>query len=38
LDAKATRAIDISEGMKIDEAALKDLILQGVALNKAGKK
>jgi hypothetical protein len=38
LDAKATRAIDISEGQKIDEAALKDLISQAVALNSAGKK
>lgn len=38
LDAKATRAIDISEGQKIDEAALKELILQAVELNKAGKK
>jgi hypothetical protein len=36
LDAKATRAIDISEGMKIDEAALKKLILAAVAFNMAG--
>ena len=38
LDAKATRAIDISEGQKIDEAALQDLIRQAVALNSAAKK
>jgi len=38
LDAKATRAIDISEDSKVDEAALKALVLEAVALNKAGKK
>lgn len=38
LEAKATRAIDISEGDKLDEAALKDLIRQAVAFNTAGKK
>jgi hypothetical protein len=38
LEAKATRAIDISEGGKINEAALKDLIRQAVDLNSAGKK
>ena len=38
LDAKATRAIDITEGEKIDEAALKELIRQAVALNAGGKK
>lgn len=39
LEAKATRAIDISEGQKINEAALKDLIRDAVALNtSAGKK
>ena len=38
LEAKATRAIDISEGGKIDEAALKDLIRQAVDLNSAVKK
>jgi len=38
LDAKATRAIDISEDSKLDEAALKELILQAVAFNAAGKK
>ena len=38
LDAKATRAIDISENQKIDEAALKELIRAAVALNASGKK
>lgn len=38
LEAKATRAIDISEGDKLDESALKDLIRAAVAFNKAGKK
>ena len=39
LEAKATRAIDISEGQKIDEAALKELIREAVAANtSAGKK
>lgn len=38
LEAKATRAIDISEGEKIDEAALKDLIRQAVDVNSAKKK
>jgi hypothetical protein len=33
LEAKATRAIDIHEGDRIDEAALKDLIRSAVALN-----
>lgn len=35
LDAKLTRAIDIFEGDKIDEAALKDLVRAAVALNNA---
>jgi len=35
LDAKATRAIDIYEGDKIDEAALKDLIRAAVELNNS---
>jgi hypothetical protein len=30
------RAIDIHEGDKVDEAALKDLIRAGVALNLKG--
>lgn len=38
LDAKATRAIDIAENDKVDEAALKDLIRAAVELNMAGKK
>ena len=33
LDGNVRRAIDIHEGDKIDEAALKDLILDAVALN-----
>ncbi len=36
LDAKATRAIDLSEGDNIDEAALKDLIRAAVAYNMSG--
>jgi hypothetical protein len=35
LDAKMTRAIDIFEGDKIDESALKDLVRAAVALNNA---
>ena len=39
LDAKASRAIDFSEGDDIDESALKDLIRAAVAHNvSAGKK
>jgi hypothetical protein len=38
LDAKSTRAIDFNEDSKIDEAALKELIREAVALNAAGKK
>ena len=38
LEAKATRTIDISEGEKIDETALKELIRQAVDFNSAGKK
>lgn len=38
LDAKATRAIDIAENDKVDEAALKDLIRAAVEFNMAGKK
>jgi hypothetical protein len=33
LEAKATRAIDISEGDKLNEAALKELVRAAVALN-----
>ena len=35
LEAKATRAIDFSEGQKLDEAALKDLIRAAADLNAA---
>lgn len=38
LEAKATRAIDISQGEKIDEAALKELIRAAVDFNAAGGK
>jgi hypothetical protein len=38
LDAKATRAIDIAEGEKIDEATLKDLVRTAVAYNASGGK
>ena len=39
LDAKATRAIDFSQGDEIQEAALKDLIRAAVAYNQSnGKK
>ena len=37
LNGNARRAIDIHEGDKLDEAALKDLIRAAVALNVAGK-
>ena len=37
LDGNVRRAIDIHEGEKINEAALKDLIRAAVALNLAGK-
>jgi hypothetical protein len=37
-DAKATRAIDFSEGDDIDESALKDLIRDAVAYNMSGSK
>ena len=38
LEAKATRAIDIAEGDKVDEAALKDLIRAAVDFNSSGGK
>jgi len=38
LEAKATRAIDIAEGDKVDEAALKDLIRAAVDFNASGSK
>lgn len=37
LDGSVRRAIDIHEGDKVDEAALKDLIRAAVALNLKGK-
>ncbi|MFL6414655.1 MAG: DUF1801 domain-containing protein [Bryobacteraceae bacterium] len=37
LDGNVRRAIDVHEGDKIDEAALKDLIRGAVALNLKGK-
>jgi hypothetical protein len=37
LDGNVRRAIDIHEGDKLDEAALKDLICAAVALNLKGK-
>ena len=38
LDAKATRAIDFSEGEQIDESALKDLVREAVVYNASGGK
>jgi hypothetical protein len=38
LDAKATRAIDLTEDEEIDEAALKDLVRTAVAYNASGSK
>jgi hypothetical protein len=38
LDAKATRAIDITEGEEINESALKELVRAGVAYNTSGSK
>ena len=37
LEAKTTRAIDFAEGSKVDEPALKQLVLEAIALNTAGK-
>jgi len=37
LEGNVRRAIDIHEGDKVDEAALKDLIRAAVALNLKGK-
>ena len=37
LDGNVRRALDIHEGDKVDEAALKDLIRAAVALNLKGK-
>ena len=38
LDGKVRRAIDIHEGDEIDEAALRRLVREAVALNLGGKK
>jgi hypothetical protein len=38
LDAKATRAVDLFEGDKLNEAALKELVRAAVALNTSGGK
>lgn len=38
LDAKATRAIDFAEDSEFDDAALRELVFEAVALNAAGKK
>jgi len=38
LEAKASRGMDLTENSKIDEAALKELIREAVALNSAKKK
>jgi hypothetical protein len=35
LDAKATRAIDLHKGDRLDETALQQLIRAAVALNRA---
>ncbi len=37
LDGNVRRAIDIHEGEKLDEVALKDLIRAAIALNRKGK-
>jgi hypothetical protein len=38
LDSKTVRAIDFYEGDTVDEAALKELILEAVALNSSKKR
>ncbi|HKI53156.1 MAG TPA: DUF1801 domain-containing protein [Anaerolineales bacterium] len=38
LDAKATRAIDFAEDSKFDEDAIRELVLEAVSYNAAGKK
>ncbi len=38
LEAKATRAIDLHEGDKVNEAALKELVRAAVEYNVSGKK
>ena len=37
LDGNVRRAIDIHEGVKVDESAFKALVRQAVALNSSGK-
>jgi hypothetical protein len=37
LDGNVRRAIDIHEGVKVDESAFKALVRQAVALNRSGK-
>ena len=37
LDGNVRRAIDIHEGEEVDESAFKALVIQAVALNRAGK-
>ncbi len=38
LDAKATRAIDFSQGSKVDEEAIKDLVRAAVGYNRSPSK
>lgn len=38
LDSKTVRAIDFYEGVSVDEAALKELILDAVRLNTSKKR
>jgi hypothetical protein len=38
LEGNTRRAIDISEGKKVDEAAFKALVREAVALNSAGRR
>jgi hypothetical protein len=38
LDGNVRRAIDITEGDKIDEAAFKALIREAIALNESAKR
>lgn len=37
LEAKATRALDLYEGHRLDEAAFKSLVRSAVALNQGGR-
>jgi hypothetical protein len=37
LEGNVRRAIDIPEGVEIDEAAFKALVREAIALNRAGK-